>query len=355
MPRSTIALGAAAVLASLVPAAGLRAEPSDEVRLYLENDSLLNPFESRTDRYYTHGTRVERFRLDRGLGARFLPGVSHSDWCRLICGKGARRGVVDSGIAVGQNMYTPANILIAEPQPQDRPWGGFLYASRIARVSYKQSSLRAQRQDRFEVGVGVVGPASLAAETQIEFHRLIGADRPAGWANQLRNEPVLQLRYDTALRWPEDDRGHADLIPRVRANLGNVQTSIEAEITGRIGWNLSGFGADTIVAAFAPEETADSRRSSRWRRGGNLFVRGGVKAIARNIFIDGNSFVRDEIRVRRTPVVPEIGAGFELNLIRNFSLTFQFVHRRSEFRSRSGRRAPAQEFGSVNLVWMFGR
>ncbi|HEX8222512.1 MAG TPA: lipid A deacylase LpxR family protein [Allosphingosinicella sp.] len=339
--------------------AGGQASAADQIRLYAENDSKLNPFPTRTDRYYTNGLKLEWLRLEEELDGRFLPGISHSDWCRLICGGDAlERGKVDAGFAIGQNMYTPQDILNPAPQPNDRPWAGHLYGSRIARISYLQNSLEAQRQDRIEVSLGIVGPAALAGETQIEFHRLIGADHPAGWDNQLRNEPILQLRYDVALRWPNEDGGHADLIPLVRMNVGNAVTSLEAEITGRIGWNLSGFGVQPIVAyAPVPHDVApaESARRPRWRSSGSLFVRGGVKAVAHNIFLDGNSFERNDIRIRRTTLVPEIAAGIELNLIRNVSLSFQFIHRRSEFRRRNGLKAPPQEFGSATIAFTFGR
>jgi hypothetical protein len=348
----------AVALAGLLLAGG-QARATEEIRLYAENDSKLNPFPTRTDRYYTNGLKLEWLQLDKRRERRFLPGISHADWCRLLCKANALESAkVDSGYGFGQNMYTPEDILNPAPQPNDRPWAGHLYVSRIARISYFQNSLKAQRQDRFEVSLGIVGPAALAGETQIEFHRLIGADRPAGWDNQLRNEPILQLRYDTALRWPEENGGKVDLIPRVRANVGNAVTSLEAEITGRIGWNLSGFGIQPIIAPAPLAHTIgppDQARRSRWRSSGNIFVRGGIKAVAHNIFLDGNSFAHNDIWIRRTTLVPEIGAGIELNVIRNISVSFQFIHRGSEFKRRNGLKAPPQEFGSATIAVAFGR
>jgi hypothetical protein len=352
--------GAAAALALLLAAEGTaQTQAPGELRLYLENDSLLNPFPTRTDRYYTHGTRLEWILPEAKSDLHFLPGVDHSDWCSLVCGKHFAEGRVNTGFALGQNMYTPDDISVAAPQPNDRPWAGLLYVSRIARVSYVQWSLNAQRQDRIEVSLGVVGPASFAKEVQVGWHDLWGFAPLNGWHNQLRNEPVLQLRYDTALRWPREDGGHADIIPRVRANVGNALTSLEAEVTGRIGWNLSGFGVQTIAPQLEPAAIPDAaettgRAHSKWRSSANLFLRAGIKAVAHNITLDGNTFARNNIRIERKPFVPEIGGGFELNLIRNFSVTFQFVHRGSEFESRNGRDAPAHEFGSLTLAWALG-
>lgn len=361
MRRSTIILASAVVLESLLLPGEAQAQVPGEVRIYAEND-FFNPFTEQTDRYYTQGLRVEWLRPEEKSDAHFLPGITHADWCSLVCGNGFREGNVNTGHAIGQNMYTPEDISIAAPQPNDRPWAGLLYGSRIARISYLERSLKAQRQDRIEVTLGVVGPASLAGVTQIEFHRLIGADRPNGWDNQLRNEPVLQLRYDTALRWPRKEGGNADIIPRARANLGNALISLEADVTMRIGRNLSGFGAQAIPPPASPPpapETMTGRTHAlmgrRWPASFNLFLRGGIKAVAHNITLDGNSFARNDIRIDRTPFVPEIAAGFEVNLIGNFWLTYQFIHRGSEFRRRNGRAAPAQEFGSLTFAWTLGR
>lgn len=327
-----------------------------EFRLYIEND-YLNPFTEHTDRYYTNGLRLESFYPSNKDG-RLLPGIKHADWCRLLCGRAFAVGRFNTGYAVGQNMYTPADISIAAAQPEDRPWAGMLYVSRIARVRYPEPSLKAQREDRIEVSLGIVGPASLAKGTQIAFHKLIEAPRPAGWDHQLKNEPILQLRYETALRW-QTKGNHADLIPRVRANLGNALTSLEAEVIGRVGWNLSGFGVGTIVPTAVPlaskaVETPpnDDAKRLKWFASGNVFLRGATRSVAHNILLDGNTVASNDIRIHRKVLVPEIAAGAELNLVGNLWLSYQFIRRGSEFESRSGRDAPAQEFGALTLVLM---
>lgn len=335
------------------------AEPSREFRIYEEND-FFNPFTEQTDRYYTQGLRLEWLAHDRAQEATFLPGITHRQWCAILCGARSQTGQTSSGFAVGQNIYTPANIRISAPQPNDRPWAGLLYASRIAQVSYGVPALAAQRQDRIELSAGVVGPAALAKQTQIRWHKLIGVPRPEGWAHQLGNEPVLQARYDSALRWPPADGGNADLIARGRISVGNIVTSLEADITGRLGWNLAGFASPPIPSAPPPPisvagaDKAASSRQIRWLRSANFFLRAGGRAVARNIFLDGNSFSDRDLRINRKILVPEVGVGVEGNLVGSLWLTFQFIHRGSEFETRSGRDAPAQEFGALSLAWKLG-
>lgn len=353
MRRSTILAAVAGAFASFPLAAEPRAEAPGEIRIIEEND-LFNWFTQQTDRYYTQGLRGEWLSSSRKSDAHFLPGITHEDWCSLVCGRGARQGSVNTGYAIGQSMYTPADVTIAAPQPNDRPWAGLLYGSRIARISYEDPSFDAQRQDRIEVSLGIVGPASLAKDIQIGWHDLWGFGPLNGWDNQLRNEPVLQLRYETALRWPRTGGRNADAVARVRANLGNALTSLEADATVRIGWNLTGFGVSQNPlapppAAFATTGQANALRGAGWRASFNLFLRAGIKAVAHNILLDGNSFARNDIRIERTPFVPELAAGVEVGLA-GFRVSFQFIHRGSEFETRRGGDAPAQQFGSITVA-----
>jgi hypothetical protein len=326
----------------------------DEVRLHEENDSI--PIGDWTDRYYTQGLKFEAFWHDLGPDASFLPGISHAQWCSLICGKGAKTARVEAGFAIGQNMYTPERIEIARPQPYDLPWAGHLYASRVARIGYEEPSLRARRQDRIDITVGVVGPVAFAKQTQIFWHdKVTPAPRPNGWDNQLKNEPVLQLRYETTLRWPRREGGKIDFTSRVRANVGNALVALEGEITGRVGWNLSRLGGGSNGVSppiLLGEERTATRKWPRLLTTGSFFVRTGMQAVAHNIILQGNTFTDNDIRIRKKPFVPERAAGVELNLIGDFWVTAQRVRRGSEFKTLRGRHAPDHEFTAVTLAWI---
>jgi hypothetical protein len=224
----------------------------------------------------------------------------------------------------------------------------------MARVSYDAPSLRARRQDRLDVTVGIVGPAALTKEIQIFWHdKVTPAPRPNGWDNQLKNEPILQLRYESALRWPRREGGKADITSRFRGNFGNALIGVEADVTGRVGWNLSHLGGGTYSSP--PREAGGrkpARNGPRVLASGSLFLRGGMHAVAHNIVLDGNSFARNDIRIDKKPFVPEVAAGFEVNLIGNFWVTAQRVHRAGEFRTWRGRDAPDQKFTAVTVAWI---
>src|SRR5688572_7583171 len=90
MRRSTIIVASAIALASLFAVEG-HAQTPGEFRIYEENDSI-NPFSEGTDRYYTQGLRLEWLLSPREADEHFLPGITHEDWCSLVCGNDAAQG-----------------------------------------------------------------------------------------------------------------------------------------------------------------------------------------------------------------------------------------------------------------------
>ena len=85
-----------------------------------ENDLVV-----RTDRHYTQGIKLAYFQADGDLpwGAKQFYGWL-PDW-------GFTEHVGKFGYAVGQNMFTPADISTPELLPDDRPYAGWLYAGFI--------------------------------------------------------------------------------------------------------------------------------------------------------------------------------------------------------------------------------
>ena len=90
-----------------------------------------------------------------------------------------------------------------------------------------------------EITLGVIGPWSLAEQSQNVVHDLRGIDRFRGWDHQLHNEPAFQLAMD---RKYKAYRGAGAIIPGFSADairsvglrLGNIETSATAGIEGRI-------------------------------------------------------------------------------------------------------------------------
>ena len=153
---------------------------------------------------------------------------------------------------IAQEMYT-AKYSDRYPPPGDHPFAGLLYSS------FGLSSETADRLDVLELSLGVIGPGSLARQTQNEYHDLIGDDRFRGWPNQLRNEPLVQLAWERRYRVPlhREESFGIDLIPLIHLEAGTVRSYATSGSHLRLGWNLpEDFGVDTLRstnATFRPE------------------------------------------------------------------------------------------------------
>lgn len=331
-----------------------------QLRVTEENDMRL--LGGNGDRYYTQGLRIEHSVDGVESDEQFFGRTTHADWCDLICARDRDPSTVTyaAGSAIGQNIYTPDNLAVITNQPTDRPYAAVLYASRFASASYPTKLARVSRQDRIEVLLGIVGPAAQGEFAQNFVHDLRGFDRANGWRNQLRNEPVGQVQVSRAWRWQPTGRHGIDATTRGAANAGNMLVSGELQGMVRAGINLEGFGVRSIgesplappptpgAAALAGAAPTDRHRARRL--GVHLFARGTARLVAHNLFLDGNTFAANDIRIRRTPFVPEWAVGGEVNLWGWVVASYQRIVRGSEFSSTSGD-APRQRFGSVSLAF----
>ncbi|MBL8490513.1 MAG: lipid A deacylase LpxR family protein, partial [Rhodocyclaceae bacterium] len=244
---------------------------------------------------------------------------------------------VRAGLFLGQNLYTPRAIGIAAAQPFDRPWAAWLYLGAVAQRA------REGRLDTVEIDVGMVGPAALGRQVQTAWHRLIGAPKPLGWANQLPDEPAFLASYLQKRRY---GGGRLDLVAHAGITAGTVMTLGRLGGMVRFGQNLSGFGPDTVEpggAMLQGHERGPGRAGS-----GEWYVFAGVdqRLVARNIFLDG-TFFRDSPSVERRRHVYDLSAGFSLRL-ENVRLSFTRLRRSEEFRTPLGG-GGVQRFDSLNI------
>ncbi len=308
--RSDIVALAAALILAAAPANA--ADDRWVWSVQIENDL----FGSGLDQHYTHGTRIGAQAPAESkdpVTPRVLALASHVPWFPIT--KASR-----VSYALGQSMFTPADISIGTPQPDDRPYAGWLYGAATVETA------RAATIDTLEVNLGIVGPDSMADQTQTYWHDLIGAQQPMGWEHQLDNEPGLVLAY--ARRWRDLKPGTAlgwasDVTPHAGANVGNVFTYAAAGATVRIGRNLSMDSGPP--RAIRPSLPGSDFFDGSTGTGAYVFFGGEARAIARNIFLDGNSF-SDGPSVDREIFVADFQAGFVVNTGRvriGFSQTFR--------------------------------
>ena len=313
-----------------------------------EDDCYTYPWTQHTDRHYTHGIKFSYL-------AGFSAANSAPRFMERALGWSSVSNYSSWGGVFGQNMYTPEDILNPAPIPTDRPYAGWLYAGPVYE---RERQLRGNLfvLDSFEADLGMVGPDSLAGATQKTFHRAFFPDDvPAGWRNQVKNEPGLLLKYQRSWRYSPTPTlaRYMDVLPRAGFDLGNVFTFANVGVTGRLGWNLPpDFGEATIDSPGSVN--SGLTRNASWL---SVYVFGGLdgRAIAQNITLDGSWF-RSDPTVNSIPWVADVSYGFALLItppvrLPQFEFSFTHIERTHEFHGQSGN----DVFGSLTLKmnWSF--
>ncbi len=258
----------------------------------LENDVWLDQ-----DDGYTNG-------LFLGWVSPPLEEKSKSSWLRFLYRLNTRllgsesriespdngRGQEASGqrwaaMSIAQGMFTPADLTREDIISDDRPYAGLLLAS----LTFVRNSGRTQTS--WGGGLGVVGPLSLAEATQKWLHRTYGWTEPRGWPNQLKNEPVVDIwvsRFWTVLGSEEQEKGwYPALKAGLGGQLGNLMTGLEAMLDFRFGLNVQP-GQEVLLPAplFNSIPLTGVKRTSIY-----AFCQVTGRALARNLLIEGNTFV----------------------------------------------------------------
>ncbi|MDB6124656.1 MAG: hypothetical protein JWQ71_3649 [Pedosphaera sp.] len=286
-----------------------------------ENDLIV-----RTDRHYTQGIKLSYLSADNDVPrcvARF------SD---KIYALGFDVQATRFGIEIGQNIYTPSDISIDKPLPNDRPYAGWFYTGLVLQRRGLTTHRRIVTLENLQLDLGVIGPESLANESQSWVHEMRGFALPKGWRNQLKDEPGLALKYERSWRisTANESSWGVDLIPRIGASLGNVETSARISATVRAGWHLpDDFGPQTIDSLTTAEGGISKSAPDSSRYGVYVFAGAQGKAVGYTAFLDGNLF-QHSIHVERDPFVAEFTTGIVLALNPvEFGVTY--VYRTREF------------------------
>ncbi len=245
--------------------------------------------------------------------------------------------------SLGQNMYTPSDTGKSELIENDRPYAGWTYFS----TSYHRKNEAEGRtgfMDTVEVQLGIVGPESYAEETQRIVHKLRDLDQPNGWDNQLKNEPGLVIVFERKwlFRPVDNEKFGYSAITHAGAALGNVHTYLNSGLELRLGWNIP---RDFGVSLIRPAGSTRLEISDRLM----IFAFGAVngRAVARDIFLDGNTFTHSH-SIEKNYFVADIAAGFALNYKR-LIITCTQVMRTKEFKGQENEHS----FGAIAISYSF--
>jgi lipid A 3-O-deacylase len=316
------------------------------VSIYTENDKYF----AGTDQHYTNGFKMSALSTDlRSFKDRDVPRVLRNI-ARQVDNFIEPEREPKLGLSFGQNIYTPTDIETTAYQPDDRPYAAWLYlgaAFHNYRPAYtrENGSRGPARADVFEINLGAVGPVAIGRQVQNLVHETLDIATAKGWANQINNEPGLNLIYEAKWRFSTAnarDGWGADLLPHWGVCLGNVFTyaSVGAEV--RLGYSLpDDFGTSLI----RPSGESNSRHRARY----NFFVFAGIdgRAVARDITLDGNTW-RDSPSIDKKPFVYDVVGGFGFGFT-HWQITYTQARRSVEF---EGQPEP-QDFGSLSVSYFF--
>ncbi|MET0399071.1 MAG: lipid A deacylase LpxR family protein [Longimicrobiaceae bacterium] len=373
-PFLSCLLGVVAALSTAQAAYSQMAPFSLTRTFYWENDFQLS------DRSYTNGLRYSTL-LDGG------PSWTHRSrrsrlWRAALLGKRAcppspapgDRGCyrLRTGLAYGQNFYTPENLSARALIPEDRPYGGFIYVGRSFELS------RGRKMYEIEYDLGLMGPLALGESVQKGWHQLVGATHPQGWDNQIPNAPAAMARFrrsQAILSLGERSRGAGepstrslDVVTMAQVVLGTPFTQGAAGATFRVGRNIPAGVTPRIeptVADLLAIEPGLERRQA-WEQA-SLGIRQQARrprdhpapfygfAAGRGVLVGHNALLQGPVLGLKptlqpeSPTSPPIARGY-LEGEAGFVLRLPFLHR-PDLSIRYVARGPEFEGGNTHAFW----
>ena len=301
------------------------ANAKEAFQAYVENDSRMLKPNHKTDRHYTHGTKLVYLTQP---GWQWLEDFSQWHFAE-------DDQAVDTAIGyfLGQHIYTPDHP--DQPwkrNPKDRKYAGWLYVGLFAQRATDDM------MDHVELNVGVIGPSSQAQSVQESIHELLDSSKPRGWDDQIGDEPAADFTFMRQQRlmdgWLAPTES-TDVIAEYGFTAGSVHRHLQAGVTFRYGYNL---GKTFIPGRLELPSGASSLRAEPVQST-YLFTRFAGKAIEYNRFLTG---------LDHEPFMGEfqIGAVYKRNRLEvGYSQTFYT----QEFEEQSG----VDSIGAVTVSLTF--
>ncbi len=297
------------------------------VRVFLDND-FLNFRGAGTDRYYTNGIRIDYFYSKQRkpkFPSSLLLSISEND------------NVYGWGLA--QFMFTPKHIDICEIQYGDRPYAGALYAVHSLQSINPIENIKITT----ELFLGVIGPWSLAEESQTWIHGAINYTIPQGWDNQVANDIILNYNINIEKQL---------LFPSKRILLVGVVETFSGTL-----YNAAGVGFMLRIGKFNNyfEGTSNSQSTSKKKFQIYVFMRPVARVVLSNALLEGGliyqmsaqtgAYTLDKDQIERLTVLYDVGLNFEMP---KFSISISQKLRTAEFKGQY-----VQEVGNITMKYGF--
>jgi hypothetical protein len=193
----------------------------------------------------------------------------------------------------------------------------------------------------------MIGPDSQAEATQKMVHRIIDDTIPQGWNYQLHNEVAFDIIEEKTWRAVESGKlfGFSfDVDPHLGGAVGTVYDYANAGAIARFGFELPD---DYGPVRIEPSMPGSSFFEPTAGFGGYVFAGVDARAVARDIFLDGNTW-QESRHVDKLPFVGDGQLGGAITF-RAFRLTYTHVFRTKEFHTQPH----SDQFGAIDLSVRF--
>jgi lipid A 3-O-deacylase len=303
-----------------------------------ENDSFVDG-----DEHYTQGLYFSLFAAQKAGEDRYFDRLRSIADAIMLPAAGGR---IHFGGFFGQSIFTPEDLRRTPPDPTDRPYAGWLYGGMSL---YRETDATL---DRATLTLGLVGPGAGGRKVQNGWHAftapLLNAPQVDGWPFQLKNEPGIVLSEERKWRFAAPAGPfEMDVLPEVNVSLGHIFTYAGAGAVLRFGQRLKAdWGQPRVQPAISGSDFVN-RDALRDGWAWYVFAGGEGRAVARNIFLDGNTW-EDSPSVDREPFVADFTAGAAL-VGHGFRLGASYTLRTDEFDGQRGR----DDFLALNLSITF--
>jgi len=303
------------------------------------NYSMENDANVYTDIGYTHGAKIS---------ALFYRGNTENSFLNIpfISSKNTNNFI---SFSYANQMFTPYDLDEIELIADDRPYAGYSYIE----IGLHQTTHTFL--DSLTLQTGIVGPASGMEELQSSIHNILNSRDSAGWDNQLKNEFILQLNYMHKWRFEYSKIYGFDsvLVPYLGINLGNASVKASGGALYRIGFNIpKDFGVNSMNEGSFSSLPTNSKviinESSNWSFFLNMAA--GSNIIARDIFLDGNTF-EDSHSVNKNNFTAYASLGISTRY-KNFSLDYLHNYYTKEYEFR-GKHKPYRGYGYFVFTYTF--
>jgi hypothetical protein len=241
------------------------------IRAYHDND-FINYQGMGTDDAYTGGIRADLF-FTKKKDSRFFVD-------RILPKAGASsNNIFQWGIM--QVVYTPQDLDTSAYLSNDYAYAGGLY------LIHSLYSYNAEKKFSFqtEINLGVMGPASLAEESQELIHRAIGYEQPRGWQNQIRTDFLFNLNF-TAEKQILGLGRFLEFMGGSKLSVGTLMNAVAVYPLIRIGWMNPYF--DGFISQYADLGHSGIHRNRKFQF--YIFARPSVSWVLTNAMLEGGVF-----------------------------------------------------------------